>query len=399
MEIKNVRVRETENTITLLADCKIRTVGWDKLYFTIDKKYRRYLYEDASSFAAALLIPSMYLGQDLVIRGSVSRTLYKNMYQVMKTINGWWPFFKPIQIKAGTIIEDTAHPKNVGMFFSGGVDSFYTYLKHKSDKKDPISQFILINGSDIELRNKTLWRMTQGNIEEIARKENIAVIVVETNAQSIIEPIVLPDYTHGGSLAGIGLCLRAGLKKIYIGASFNTEEQVPYGSHPDLDKYWGTEVIAFEHDGGESNRFQKLERQVARSPLALAYLRVCYMNKNGKYNCGKCEKCMRTMVSLYALGKLNDAKTFPHTIDLERLTTLIAHQTFSNAGHRENLAALRERNLNPAMQAAIEKGVATTVDPTRDIKEPIIKKIIYLDHMYLRGKLFKIWLSVVHPLQ
>ena len=398
MKITNVRTRETKETISLLADCKIRRIGWDTVYFTFDKKYKGYLYEDASPFAAALLIPSISLGEDLVINGSISRKLYEGMQQIGKKIFEWNILANRAEVKAERVVEDEPElkPRHVGTFFSGGVDSFYTYLKHEHDKNDPIGHFVLMNGTDIDLRNKVLWKATKENIQKIAERSGVELIAVETNIQVLLEPMISPDFTHGGALAAVGLCLRKGLKKIYIPATFSVEEQIPYGSHPELDHYWSTETIQFDHDGTEATRFNKIDWQITKSPLALEYLRVCYMNSKGTYNCGKCEKCLRTMISLYALGKLGDAKTFPSTIDPARAKELAAHSGPVNMGIKQNLAKLHERNIDPPLQQALEEGLASVTDDTKTNSHRLFKKIQYLDHMYFYGTAFRIWTNLKH---
>ena len=79
-------------------------------------------------------------------------------------------------------------------------------------------------------------------------------------------------------------------------------------SHPALDPLWSTEAVEVVHDGAETRRVDKVAA-LAASPLALRYLRVCWENRGGAYNCGRCGKCMRTMVDLDLAGALG------HTVD------------------------------------------------------------------------------------
>jgi hypothetical protein len=398
MKITNIRLRETNDSVSLLADCKIRHIGWDTMYFTVDKKYKDFLYEDASPFAAALLIPAMYLGEDIVVEGSFSRKLHSGMKPIMDKLLEWkWPV-KRAEVKSRNIIEDAIEPraKKVATFFSGGVDSFYTFLKHKDDEEDSITHLILVNGNDIDLRNKKLWEATKKNVQDIADKSGVELITVETNTQLLLEPILSPELTHGGSLAAVGLALRGGLKKVYIPSSFSAEENVPYGSHGDLDKYWSSESISFEHDGAEVTRFQKIEQRVSQSPLALEYLRVCYLNKKGTYNCGRCEKCLRTMLALYAVGKLEETKTLPHKLDFDEVYHLAAHSGPLNFGLHENLRAMKARGIDPPLQKVLADGLAHNTDDAEKFVHRWFKKFQYVDHMYFYGTGFKIWVNIAH---
>lgn len=395
MKIQDVNTRETADTITIFAKCKIRRVGYDEAYFTFDKKYKRFLQVDASPFAAALLIPSMKQGEDLIIDGSISKELYDGMHEIMRIVSTWGLGLKPIKIQATNIIANPSRPTTTATFFSGGVDSFYTYLKHKHDSKDPITHLLLVNGYDIDPRNKNLWAATLHNIQHIAAAEQVKLIEVETNIRSLIDPILAWDYTHGGCLAAVGLCLRKGLKKVYVPSSYTAEQQFPWGSHLDLDHHWSTETLAFVHDGSEASRVNKVAWQIAKSPSALKHLRVCYMNEKGAYNCGVCDKCLRTMTNLYLAGSLDKAATFPHVIDTDLVARLPIEGKHGAIFHEENLAGLRERNMFPELQDALRTGLENVQETSASMKKISVSRIICMDHIYLRGSLFSIAQTVL----
>jgi hypothetical protein len=397
MRITNVQLERQGERVTLSARCKIRPVGWDRVFFSFEKKYEPFLFTDASPFAAALLIPSMFLCEPLQIEGTISRELREGLTRAMETFLSWkLPHFRRISIEAAKTERDPERASGVATFFSGGVDSFYTYVKHKDDTVDPIRFFILVRGNDIDIRNCDLWKATRDNVRAIARDGGIEVIEVFTNIQATIEPIVSPDYTHGGALAAVGLCLRKGLGTIYIPATFAAGQQPPYGSHPDLDPLWSAEAVRFIHDGNESKRGEKVER-ISLFPAALKYLRVCYMNVRGKYNCGQCEKCLRTMSALAAAGKLAESATFPHSIDLPHLTKTISHavNSFVTIGHGDNLAALQRKGIEPELQAAIAEGLRCHATPKPERAVALFKRLVYLDHMYTRGILYMLYRTVL----
>lgn len=400
MKVTNIRIERTERNISLIADCKIRPVGWDTIYFTFDKKYADWLVEDASPFAASLLIPCMMRNENLVINGSIPRTLYEGMKHIIDVMVDWNVGMKRIKIKAKTISEDIESPKekNVATFFSGGVDSFYTFLKPRDNREDAITHFILINGNDIDLRNHKLWEVTRDNVHNIAHDANIQVVEVETNIQAVLESMLSPDFTHGGSLAAAGIALRNGFKKIYIPGSFSYEQIVPYGSHVDIDPYWGTKTLSFEHDGIEATRMQKVDREITWSPLPLKYLRVCYMNTKGAYNCGECEKCVRTMTALHAMGKLSEAKTFPHELSSAMVTAAVIHSGHHGMGYKDIFTYLRKKDSDIPLQAAIEEGLkrAPNKYPNPTAMQKLLKKMITVDHLYSRGKAYRIWLSITN---
>jgi hypothetical protein len=77
-----------------------------------------------------------------------------------------------------------------------------------------------------------------------------------------------------------------------------------------LDPEYSSTDLQILHDGLRFTRLEKV-RLVAEWDVALQNLRVCTSNTPGLLNCGKCEKCVRTMTELLAIGKLEQAHAFP----------------------------------------------------------------------------------------
>src|ERR1700683_491367 len=110
MIVKDVKLEQQGRYTILSAQCKIRKIGWDRLYFKIGADKQDYVYEDASPFAVALLIPAMRLNEDLIIHGSVSETLLAGMDKVMDEVLTWGINVKRISITADKIVKDSAKP-------------------------------------------------------------------------------------------------------------------------------------------------------------------------------------------------------------------------------------------------------------------------------------------------
>lgn len=89
------------------------------------------------------------------------------------------------------------------------------------------------------------------------------------------------------------------------------------GSHPLTDPLWSIEATAIVRHGRDAKRWQKLA-VLAEVPGALDILRVCWQDH--RYNCGQCEKCLRTMVLLRILGL--ERPTFPPLKTLRRVVYL-----------------------------------------------------------------------------
>ncbi len=102
--------------------------------------------------------------------------------------------------------------------------------------------------------------------------------------------------TQGNSLACIALIL--GFPRVYIPGAYSYGQLVPLGSHPLTDPLWSNGSVQIVHDGAEARRVDKVMK-IARDGNALANLRVCFTDMN--INCGRCSKCLRTMIPLTLL--------------------------------------------------------------------------------------------------
>ncbi len=109
------------------------------------------------------------------------------------------------------------------------------------------------------------------------------------------------------------LCLGGRIDRVAIGSAGLGMRHETQGSHPWLDHHYSTEAVAVHHAQAAMTRLDKT-RLIADWPEGLSVLRPCLAEVPGdvdQMNCGKCEKCIRTMLALLALGKLDTASSFP----------------------------------------------------------------------------------------
>jgi hypothetical protein len=90
--------------------------------------------------------------------------------------------------------------------------------------------------------------------------------------------------------------------------------------------------------------------------LPMEWLRVCYKNPNGIYNCGRCEKCMRTMIALRAVGAQGRCKTLPNDLDLEEVANMHIPE-HSIVARRNNLKALKRLGTDPELAQAFSEAI------------------------------------------
>jgi hypothetical protein len=267
-----------------------------------------------------------------------------------------------------------APPRGVSLFFSSGVDSFYSLVKHR----DEIDHLILIHGFDIPLAETKVFAAAEAVTREAARIFDKKTIVVRTNLHweesqlytgKARTPCAWGMY-HGAALAAVAHALAPVHRKVFIASSYSYTALHPWGSHPLLDPLWSTETLEIVHDGGE-RRMDKLQALIGY-PEVLANLRVCWENL-GANNCGRCEKCVRTMLGLRALG-VESCPAFPGS-----LTPALVSSQPLNSDSAIYWRELLDADLSVSLKAAVQSAVSSyaaglpprTGKPKREIKRKL----------------------------
>jgi len=301
------------------------------------------------------ILPCLKAGEhELNVDGEISERFISGLSTIQDIFCAWDDSFKRTEIKEAIPIQRTmgnGHNR-VATFFSGGVDSFYTLIKHREE----ITDLIFVHGMDIQLHNSDLRKESSEKIAEIASEFNINAIEIETNIREMLDGYVSwRIFGHGAVLASIGHMLSSKFRRIFIPASYTYAELHPCGTHPVLDHLWSTETLEFIHDGCESTRIGKVSR-IAKYDTVLKSLRVCWeKNIDRKYNCGRCEKCIRTMISLKAFGALDKCTTFENQYEIVQLVKKITLSSRSRIFLRDNLKALRATKADQELEEILER--------------------------------------------
>lgn len=333
--------------------------------FLVWHKYPVEYYEQVStggnSFLAACILPAMRFGEDLLIEGKVSKKLLAGVVKLMQIINKWRPDYKIIKIEHFGYEDNKSDGKEAGMFFSGGIDSFYTLLKNENypaGDTDKIKYLLFVKGFDIYGRNENVFEEALSRIRKVSDAYKKSLLPIETNVRDINIRIIDWDISHGAAMASVALGLEALFREIYIAASYSYKNLMPWGSHPLTDPLWSTESLAFVHDGCEASRVEKILWQVGKSQVALDNLRVCWENRESRFNCCKCEKCLRTMLNLYAAGVLDKCSAFNSRLS----RSAVANMKIETRGERvfaeENYDALVLNGIDLQLIKSLRKAMS-----------------------------------------
>jgi hypothetical protein len=307
------------------------------------------------AFMTALLTTAMRLGLRLIVEAPVSARLLAATERIQDIFCSWYPELHRIAIEA--------HSGNAGLegrgagvacFFSGGVDSFYSAFKHR----DEITALVLVHGFDMPLSNMSLRARASASLAEAALVLGKRLVEVETNSRELTNRHASWTYHQfGPALASVAQLLGGCAGKVYVPASESYAHLDPCGSHPLLDPLWSTETIGIDHDGGEATRNQKVA-VLAGHPEILPMLRVCWENLDNSYNCGRCEKCLRTMIHLQAAGALDKCPAFDSPLRVDAVARMSIPNELVYFHAIENLRLLEPDDRNALLAQALRQAIS-----------------------------------------
>ena len=350
--------------------------GEERLWYRVPAALRpREL--DASPFLAGLLVPCVWLGEPLTIDGPVSTHLLTNAERAKEVYRSWYPQLADVEVRAEAHeLGAPAAAAEAGCFFTRGVDSWYSVLNGIAGARrldPPITTLLYSPSSDFfaggpsESQAQELRAASTALVREAAEQVGCPLVTIDSNLRALVEPHRSWGYIHAALLASMGLALGSHLGRVHIAGSLRMDSLVPQGSHPDMDLLWSTERTEIVHDGAEVTRTEKV-RFLASHPVALERLKVC-INLSPSANCGKCPKCVRTMLGLRLAGALDSGPAFDAPLSARRVARIVPRFNLEWALHREMGQALkgsREHRLHAAHRyATAEGGIRTLIRRAR----------------------------------
>lgn len=253
------------------------------------------------AFASALLIPAAEAGRRLASAAPVDPLWLRRQERRRAILERWWGLGPlPPALTAGAPGRRPGPRARTGVCFSGGADSFWT-LRASGLRVDDL---VAVHGFDVPLGDEAQWARVERSARAVGKASNTKTMVVVTNLRD--HPSCRHsdwERAHGGALAAVGHLLTGRIGRLLVSSSFSFDDDSPWGSHYRLDPLWASTRLEVTHVGAELWRSEKLS-DLADDPLVQRHLRVCWQADPGPTgNCGRCEKCLRTELSLEALGR------------------------------------------------------------------------------------------------
>ncbi len=316
----------------------------------------------ADAALPACLLPAMRAGGTLRLEGPASPRMLRTQREFQAIQRTWsraWEFGDPpleeVEVLAPARVPDPpARPGRVAAFFSGGVDSFSTVLTNPG-----LTDLIFVRGTDILPRNPHqagLADRVEARLREAAGELGLTLHTVETNVRDLADPLVRWETYFSSAMAAVSLFMAPLFERVLMAGMTDHETQVPIGSARLVDQLWSTERVELVSDGGRFSREDRL-RQICDHPVVQRTLRVCWHNPDGAYNCGRCQKCMLTMLSLEAHGARREVSTFPPHLDTRPLAEIEFKQRIQMAPWEDCLDTMRAAG-RPDLEREVEALVA-----------------------------------------
>lgn len=283
--------------------------GEQELWYELDAKYRDYLVLDRlDAFVTAMIPYAMQTNEEMVVEGTLSGKLAQNLEYYMHVMKVFYPDSHVVPLKISKRDPLLQHPRGpaVGASFTMGVDSFCTLWKHYKKSEGDTNRithllyFFAGQRGWKKFGGRALFNENLKVIQEAAKRLNLELLVIDSNLDSFY-PGKFSD-THGARLSSCVLLLQKLFSIYYIPSSYQYFEFKPHGSTPLGDPLLSTEILDIVHDGAQYSRVEKI-KMISEWDITKSFLMVCAGDMwEGKINCSKCEKCLRTMVTLDMLG-------------------------------------------------------------------------------------------------
>ena len=265
------------------------------------------LADSVEAFGTALLVPAMHAGRPLALGQPACPIWVGNLAPLSAAFRElWYPTAPAPRVAAGNAAAPAA--AGTALCFSGGVDAFHALLAGGR----PVDTLVYVAGYDVRLRDTSRLAAVERLLREVAAAHGARGVVVRTNLRR--HPLVRATpwlREFGAALAAVGHALTPTVGRLLIASDGLGFEHPDVGARPGTDPLLGSAALVVEHVAADVTRLEKL-RVIGGDPVVQRHLRVCWANVAGRTNCGRCEKCVRTMLCLDACGTLGRFAGFDH---------------------------------------------------------------------------------------
>lgn len=303
--------------------------GPEALWFETDPAFAADLEPAPEAFlTAALPLAAGLCEPRLAIEGRADDRLRDGLAGAMRMLAGWYSTCRevPIEATGGFAPRAPRTPPRVAAFLSGGVDSLSALradrLAHGPDDPAGIREAIHLFGwhsDDFEGQSPRPERLRHhreqhARLARFAAAIGLPLVPVRTNVRTFHPSFPWSrDVAFGAGMISAAHAFPGRWTEAHFASGGYPGTHPPHGSHPALDPLFSSGAVLVRHAEAARTRLEKV-RAIAAWPEAMEVLDVCLHHEpppTGVVNCGRCEKCVRTMLALAAVGRLDAGVTFP----------------------------------------------------------------------------------------
>ncbi|HYI80926.1 MAG TPA: hypothetical protein VEW67_08720 [Thermoleophilaceae bacterium] len=316
---------------------------------------------NADAVLATCLLPAALWGGTLDIDAPISPRLLRSQTEFQAIQRMWsrqWDYgllpLGEIDVRAPARASIEAAPgRGVATFFSGGVDSWSVVSEHPE-----VTHLVFVRGLDLVERPTAFVDEVERRLRAAATDLGKTLYVVDTNIRELSDRLLPWDIYFASPLAAVALLLAPLFERFLVTGDADYETTVGQGVDPLVDHLWSTEQLEIAHACGRFSRVERT-RLIADDPVAQRALRVCWENRDGAYNCGRCRKCLSTMITLEALGKREPFSAFPPRLDLAPVDEVAVPNVLVLTLWQDILDLIRQEgraDLEPAVAKVVASG-------------------------------------------
>jgi hypothetical protein len=276
-----------------------------RLWYRVPSEYSSLLTKSCDPFVVATIFLAMQQSTNLVVHGDVSPSLLQNLAEFQAAWSCWCPQrYQQVEITASVEREQSKASTNQAIAaFSGGVDGCFTVWRHRMGRcgrwQRNIQAGLMVRGFDIPLAQEDVFHRAAQKSKVMLSSLGVELIPIATNFREIEQDW---EDAFGTGIVSCLMMFQEGYTAGLIGSSDPYHAlNLPYGSNPITDPLLSSQSFSIICDGASFSRVQKIQ-EIANWHEAYSNLRVCWEGSQADKNCGRCEKCIRTILNFRVLG-------------------------------------------------------------------------------------------------
>ncbi|HET9796307.1 MAG TPA: hypothetical protein VFS34_17835 [Thermoanaerobaculia bacterium] len=295
-----------------------------EMFFSVAGVGAEALRADLHPFLLAAAIPAWRRGERrIAVAGSLCPRLRDGIGAAQRLLSRWWRLDREaVRLEPASGWRPFARRRDrAALFLTGGVDSLHLLrtnrrafpADHPAAFRDAISSLRMsFVEAEPSPRAVDLARRQSRSVAAVAAGSGLDLVEIDSNFRLLDPaPRLAGPQEQGALLAALAHLAAARVGSAAIAATFHASSLPRWGTHPLLDPLYSSSGVEIRHEGYHATRPEKIEA-IADWDLARRHLLVCFEGPlaDGELNCGRCEKCLRTMTALEALGVLDEFPAF-----------------------------------------------------------------------------------------